>query len=634
MKKIFENHKAISIFVLLISLFVYLYSQNQELTYTDNGELAAACIKLGIAHPTGYPLFTIIGHLWSLIPLPFSKIYSMNLLAGVYTSLASFVLFFILKLILEKISFTTKTVTSVKKKKQEVSISKEGLNLQPYMVNIISGLLAISFSFAETVWAQANSLEVYSFQILLMNLTIFSILKAYYSEAQRKFYVLTAFLFGLAMTNHMTSILMFPSLVWLFFLDGNDKLTFNKKRLNELFLMAIPVLLALSIYLYLPIRSSMLPEVNWGWVHRGFDKFLYHLQGKQYQIWMFSGSEVIFKNLGIYLTILPYQLGLFGLIPAFWGIFISRKSRPLFWFLLMLIFFNIAYAVNYSIFDINSYFILSFIALFIFAAIGLAHLVKRNKNWLILGIFILLVNFFVNFSANDHSEDFFVEEYTNNMINSFEKDAIVISAQWDYFVAPFLYKQTVENIRPDIVLVEKELLRRTWYPNQFKLMYPEVYDQNKTAFQDFESILEKFESDLPYIPEEIQKRFEDVFTSIIENNIDKRPIYITIDVLQTEEYFKKFTIAPQGFALRILPKDTTLNINLAKLKLNYFLNAKGMYDNILPNNLTLLVADNLANLALYSYNMNQKEKTKYLVQNVLRINPEHQLALQLQQNLK
>jgi hypothetical protein len=59
-----------------------------------------------------------------------------------------------------------------------------------------------------------------------------------------------------------------------------------------------------------------------------------------------------------------------------------------------------------------------------------------------------------------------------------------------------------------------------------------------------------------------------------------------------------------------------------------------MYDNILPNNLTLLVADNLANLALYSYNMNQKEKTKYLVQNVLRINPEHQLALQLQQNLK
>jgi len=122
----------------------------------------------------------------------------------------------------------------------------------------------------------------------------------------------------------------------------------------------------------------MLPAVNWGWVHRGFSKFMYHISGGQYQVWMFSGASVILKNIGKFFSLLPYQFGIFGLILAFWGIVKVWKSSDLFWFFILLIAANLFYTLNYSIFDIDPYFSLSFIALLIFAVIGAAFIVRNN----------------------------------------------------------------------------------------------------------------------------------------------------------------------------------------------------------------------------------------------------------------
>ena len=63
-----ENTLAFALFC--ISLAVYIKTLAPGVTFTDSGELAVDCITLGVAHPTGYPLFTILGHLWTLIPIP------------------------------------------------------------------------------------------------------------------------------------------------------------------------------------------------------------------------------------------------------------------------------------------------------------------------------------------------------------------------------------------------------------------------------------------------------------------------------------------------------------------------------------------------------------------------------------
>ena len=53
---------------------VYGFTLAPSVVHIDSGELAAVQSTLGIAHPTGYPLFTILGYLFLRIPLFPSKI--------------------------------------------------------------------------------------------------------------------------------------------------------------------------------------------------------------------------------------------------------------------------------------------------------------------------------------------------------------------------------------------------------------------------------------------------------------------------------------------------------------------------------------------------------------------------------
>ena len=100
----------------LIVFIIYLITLAPSVVQIDSGELAAVQLTLGIAHPTGYPLYTILGYLFSLIPLPFTKIYQMNLLAAIYCAAA--VGFFVqsVKLALDNIeNFTAKKSVALKK---------------------------------------------------------------------------------------------------------------------------------------------------------------------------------------------------------------------------------------------------------------------------------------------------------------------------------------------------------------------------------------------------------------------------------------------------------------------------------------------------------------------------------------
>ena len=63
---------------LLLTGIVYVSTMGRSLVSIDAGELAVVQIFAGIAHPTGYPLFTIIGHLWSLLPLGIAPIIQLN----------------------------------------------------------------------------------------------------------------------------------------------------------------------------------------------------------------------------------------------------------------------------------------------------------------------------------------------------------------------------------------------------------------------------------------------------------------------------------------------------------------------------------------------------------------------------
>jgi len=114
------------VFTGLTVLIIYIITVAPSVVQIDSGELAAVQATLGIAHPTGYPLFTIIGYLFSLIPLPFSKIFQLNLLAAIYCSAGIAIFICTVKLVLDNIeTFSTRKVRSVKAPKGE----KRGKNV-------------------------------------------------------------------------------------------------------------------------------------------------------------------------------------------------------------------------------------------------------------------------------------------------------------------------------------------------------------------------------------------------------------------------------------------------------------------------------------------------------------------------
>ena len=49
--------------VMAIAFGVYLMTMCRSVSFIDAGELAAVACVMGIAHPTGYPLFTLTAHL-------------------------------------------------------------------------------------------------------------------------------------------------------------------------------------------------------------------------------------------------------------------------------------------------------------------------------------------------------------------------------------------------------------------------------------------------------------------------------------------------------------------------------------------------------------------------------------------
>lgn len=546
MKKIFV------VLSFLIPLFVYILTLAPDVYFTDSGELASVATSLGIAHPTGYPLFTLIGYLWSNL-LPWSPIFNLNLMAAFATAASSLFLFLSLDLLFTNFNLKTKVVRRV----------SELNNL------LLALFISTGYSFALTTWQQATSVEVYSLQLLIINAFIFTIISAYYSAKKSDIYlILSGFLLGLGFANHLTSFMLIPAGLIIFF---NKTKTMNAQSRYKLLLYIVgATLLGVLLYLYLPIRSSQLPLFNWGEVHRSFDKFIYHVTGAQYQVWMFSDSAASKENLKLFFELIPSQITWIGILFLIYGFYVVfRGNKTLFFTLVSTAILCVVYSMNYSIHDIDSYFVTAYVVLFIIVGLAAKQLINYQVNLVYLFAFIPIFNLFVNYETNDLSDDQTVSEYYRLVMQSAEKDAIIVSAQWDFWVSAFWYKNKIEGERKDIILIEKELLRRTWYVNSLERWYPLIQNQCSTEIEHYQEQLEKFESDLPYDARLIQSQFVNAINCMIDQNYGKRPIYLTVDILQTDpDIAKNYVKIPEGFLVRLSKTEDEIRLNYDEFDLS------------------------------------------------------------------
>ena len=556
-KKFYAILTGFSVFI------VYLFTLAPSVVEIDTGELATVQATLGIAHPTGYPLFTLLGHIFYLIPLHLSKIYQLNLLTAIWCSLAVMVFVYTAKFLLDNIKeFAPKKLLSKNKiiKKTAVNVDKAGRDkneipeIKKYLSAVFGGLI---LGFSKTFWTQGTSVEVYSLQLFLFTLIILFLLKAYLNKddpAVLKFlnpWMLFAFFLALGFCNHMTTLFLIPAAVYLYF----EKYKFNKiscKRIGLMFIVFIPTLILL--YSYLPIRAMQNPVSNWG-NPATFTKILRHVKGDQYHVWLFSSTAAAKKQFLYFINNLPSEYlanSFICLVGLFASIFSARKF---FIFTSILFLFTIAYSINYDIHDIDSYFLLAYIALaffIVFGAVQILTLLKHTKHPYtipasLIAIF-LLVQIYFNYAEVNQSDVFTFEDYTKNILNSCSKNSVLFTYEWDYIVSSSYYFQYVENIRPDVTVVDKELLRRSWYYHQINCNYPKLFSGMRNDVNNFLTAVAPFESNDIFDPGLLEICYRKIMTDLVGTNIKSGNFYIAPELFENEMQKGEFTL-PSGYTL-------------------------------------------------------------------------------------
>lgn len=190
----------------------------------DSPMLQTAAYTLGIGHPTGYPTYMMLTHLFTYLPVG-DPAYRTNLASAVYAACAI------------------------------GAVYAAGLLLSRRIFAAAVGALA--FAVSPTFWSQATVAEVYTLNALFIALVL-SVLLLWRERRRDGYLLLAAFLMGLSLTHHLTSALLLPAAILFVILADRRRLADAKL----LFRGAGLFLVGLLPYLYLPLRAAMEAPLN------------------------------------------------------------------------------------------------------------------------------------------------------------------------------------------------------------------------------------------------------------------------------------------------------------------------------------------------------------------------------------
>jgi len=461
-----------ALIVFAISFSVYLFTLAPTIFLEDSSEFVSAAATLGIPHPSGYPLYVLLGKLFTFLPIG-DIVWQVNMMSAFFGALTCAMLFLVLQQI---IGWLHAPAWSHNAK----GSTQEGWS--QHLIIFIPFITSLIFAFSLTFWSQAITAEVYCLNTFFVLLCVWILLK-WSINKKDKLLLWFAFIFGLSLTNHTMMIMLAPVfIIYILFVQPN--LIYNWKLILKAFILSI---LGFSIYLFLPLRSAMFPEIDWGRT-RELKGFLYHLSRKQYgdfswniladfdlkNKWLFFDS--FFKELLLQFTWVSVIFALCGFI---WQWFKQKKV----FFLLFGIFIMNSFAfilfrkTGFSIENegyFRVYYLPAFLMFVIWFGLGLFYIInflfkKINKNkkplitqllnYLIILILILLpLSFLINnYKYNDLSDFNFLNDYGYQVLNSLEPNAILIVYNefpgLDNTIFSLTYWHAAKKMRQDVILV-------------------------------------------------------------------------------------------------------------------------------------------------------------------------------------
>lgn len=462
----FEWFGALALFVGAFAL--YARTAAPGLLDGDEGEFQTNIARLGVSH-TGYPIFFLLGKLWTL-GVPFGSLAARaNLFAAFWGALAGAALFVFLRWLVGN-----------------------------RWVALVGALWLVV---SRVEWSQAVIPRPYTLNSLFVILVVFCF---FLWRVGKVDLTVPIFLFGLSLTNHRTMIWFAPAIAFLVVWKERAAI-FQPRRLVAL---GVAFVAPLLLYGYVFWRGDS--DVGVEFHLKDFGEMI--LAGNASR-WMYYGGLdwIVSRVVELYVPLLIEQFTPLGFIAGWIGIGALAMNRaPRGWvralparealiFIALANIGNSAFCVFFNTMDVEKFFLPSHITFLFFVGVGTAVVwdwlgqVTRQKAegerqnakgkreklevegasvWMARGLLLVglfaVVGFLVvkNFSLNDWSERTEVARaWDENLALPLESHALIVGP-WET-LTPLEYAQYVEQRRTDLerwkVIVKQEQLKFTLY---------------------------------------------------------------------------------------------------------------------------------------------------------------------------
>jgi len=401
------------ILVFVLSLILYLLTLPKSVLPGDSGELIAASRTLSVAHPPGYPLYLMLGKIFSSVIAWGSMAQRYNLLSAVLVAVTLALVY---------------TLLADLRVRRPIAIS-----------------VCLALGTLEAFWLQATTAEVYALNGLFTTLLLLVAVRGR-RFGQRSFLII-GITGGLALSHHLSMI--YPLICALGVLTIGLRI---KPTARTLALSIVLGLIGLSAWLYIPIRASLDPPLVWGRTDT-LSGFLSHItaQGYRWRLRQFAliarSSDsiefmgVIARHAGLPLAI----LALAGLVMGVW------KKRIVLAFAALVALFGVHYAM-YSIPDIDSHIFPALIGMGILAGFAVEHIARLASRSFARGATLVTICAFLLLIPNltrirPRADEWFAIDYAHAIQESARRacgDSCIVITGGHLSSFPLFYASLVE----------------------------------------------------------------------------------------------------------------------------------------------------------------------------------------------
>jgi tetratricopeptide (TPR) repeat protein len=420
--------------VFLITFGVFLSTLCPTITTDDSGELSGAGATLGIAHSPGYPLYSILGRVFTSV-IPCGNLsYRMNILSSFFVSLAAVLVYVI------TLHMTGQAAVGL--------------------------MTALIFAVLPDVWRMAVTTEVYGVSLFTAALVLFMLLTIKFSS--KMLYVLSL-IYALGIASHYNLLFLMPALIYWLFVNR------YKLKFTDLIFSFLFFLLGLSVFLYLPLRSVAQPLYDWE-DPQTLERFWQVVARLRYgslnlaqgglpplAIGRIIGKILFFfKNISQNITVAGLIVGLAGSFKGGIGTGIKKEVRDklvILWLVVLfagpgfIIMANVS--LDKSAIDLLKRFMhLPMLAWSVIFGFGLARLCKKAQFLVYTVLIVLLYIFFGNYNEISCRRQYVVYDYGKNILRSLPPDAMLFSDRADEMEFALSYLLYAEGQRSDLKFID------------------------------------------------------------------------------------------------------------------------------------------------------------------------------------